>query len=648
MDHPKIGEDKIPLDEALKAAGVEMNEAEREAFGDWIMERHGIGHGKHYTRHPASLDTLRGDVKDFRAERSTKKTGGGGSPQGGHGTITPPVTKPDGSGTSKGHGDGGKATPESPAEPASSGHADVKSAEQKFVDEAETVHKLSKDPKLDVGSVSKQTAALEAEAETLAAQLRKHPEMADISGSTAKEFFAGVRGKFRSVRVGGGSIVLLALNIANAYALVQEVRSILTSKTLKEGLQKTINLGKGIAKGYIEFGVLKFVFRSTPIAIGIQVFLGDMDMNLGLGPNGKFDMEIAKLVNQVQPDSVQPAFHADNMTNFKDADAKKLFMETREEAIKELNEQIATGTTQMGYGDGLTGSKAKKSFEVSDMEAQVLRINAKWMEQNYVKGFSKGDGEKASAVKRAKQAGMDAGKAGKESNFLALANWPELEAVRQRSFDKEVQADFDFQKVWDEYKSAYDQGYAEGRKSDETKTVEKFQIGERSITAQKYGRRPLYAKLVYSNGTDSVVSEGVEWSIDKPLIADIAFDPGAKATFAQLIGVGSAKIKAKFVSGGRTFDDSIPITVTEPKIRLVPEAGSYEVGARTRFVARTDEWPALPAGSIVWSTDPPGIVDIDQDGNAHMLKAGDTEIVVMESETSPIRVTAKIKVAAKR
>jgi hypothetical protein len=85
------------------------------------------------------------------------------------------------------------------------------------------------------------------------------------------------------VRVGGGSIVLLALNIANAYALVQEVRSILTSKTLKEGLQKTINLGKGIAKGYIEFGVLKFVFRSTPIAIGIQVFLGDMDMNLAWG-----------------------------------------------------------------------------------------------------------------------------------------------------------------------------------------------------------------------------------------------------------------------------------------------------------------------------------------------------------------------------
>ena len=75
MNHPEIGEDKIPLDEALKAAGVEMNEAEREAFGDWIMERHGIGHGKHYTRHPASLDKLRGDVKDFRAERSTKKTG---------------------------------------------------------------------------------------------------------------------------------------------------------------------------------------------------------------------------------------------------------------------------------------------------------------------------------------------------------------------------------------------------------------------------------------------------------------------------------------------------------------------------------------------------------------------------------------------
>ena len=58
----------------------------------------------------------------------------------------------------------------------------------------------------------------------------------------------------------------------------------------------------------------------------------------------------------------------------------------------------------------------------------------------------------------------------------------------------------------------------------------------------------------------------------------------------------------------------------------------------------TESWPALSSDWIVWSSSPPGIVDIDQDGNAVMLKGGDAQIVVTERETSPVMATAKIKV----
>jgi hypothetical protein len=652
VGHPEVDEPKITLDEALSAAGITMEEEERAAFGEWVKKRNKeTSHGDHYVKTKSSLGKLKTDVGTFRAERKSGGKGGGSPPPAAGGK--PPVTEPGGTTPPKAGGDAAKKPAEpagggaakKPAEPATP-HFDPKPAE-KFVQEAEALHKLTKDPKLDVASAEQRSAALEAEAETLAAELRASPELAGITGSTAREFFTGVRGKFGSFRGASGNIVVIALNVAVAYELLKDIGSILKSKTLKEGLEKTFQLGKGLVKGQIVFGALRFVFRSTPIAVGITVFLGDMDMNLGLGPNGVFDREIANLVNKVSPGAVEPAMHHDNVTNYKDPDAKKLFQETRAEAIKQLKELIAADTTQLGYDDGLTGTKARAKFEISDLESKVLGITASWLGQQYGMGFGKGDGEKAAAVKRAYQAGLDTGKAGKGANFLALMSWPELEAVRQRSFDKDLDADFDLNRVTGEYEAAYKKGYTEGSSSNDTKTLEKFQIRTRDIKGEKYGRAPLIADLFYSNGTESSVSEEVEFTIDNAAVAYSLYDYGSKVTFVHFIGAGAAKIHAKFKSGGKVFEDSTSLTVSKPVIMITPDNVGEEIGFRMQFTAKVNHFP-LPPGAVTWSAAPHGIIDIDKDGNAVMLKAGVAVVTATETGKNPEKATTKITVMAKR
>jgi hypothetical protein len=431
--HPEVGEAKLPLDVILKNAGITMSEAEREAFGDWIMDRHGIGHGDHYTLKPDSLAQFKKDVEAFRSERSKK--GGRGS---------------------------GGAPPAASGEPHPEGEAsrlDENSAE-KFIKDADALGDLAKDPKIDVSAVEKQAEASEQVAETLAKELRTVPEMSGISGSSAKEFFAGIRSTFKTGAKGAAG---LGLRIAIAYEVLQGVRSILQSKNIEEAVQKSFQMGGDIAKGYIEFRALQFVFKSTGVAIVVSILLDDSGGGNPLSMSGRFDLAVADVVNGMQPGSVQPAQRSSEMTNFKDPAAEETFKKTRQQAMKVLIEKIGAELTASGHEDGLTGAEAKTKFEVSQMEDEVLNITDTWMESHYNRGFRAGGGEKAAAVKRAKQAGIDAAKSGKESNFLALLEWPELEAIRQRSFDKDAQDGFDFNKTWNEYKTSYDEGYEDGR-----------------------------------------------------------------------------------------------------------------------------------------------------------------------------------------
>lgn len=644
---PPRGGDKKPLGELLRKAG--LGEGDAAKVGNWLKERHRKasegkevpldsrkkppkGHDHNYT--DGEIEDL---IKEYEAEHAKKlerldKKGKGGSGSGGGGA----------SGGHDGGGAGGHGGGATEGGHGGTGHApktdsskvDTSKAEA-FARKAKALLGESKAPKLDLEKVQKQSVALEAEGEALARELQASPELKGFSGSRAKEFFKGVRAKYGSVRAGSAGVILLALNIADAYALVQEVRSILDSKTLREGLARTFELGKNVAKGQIQFAALRFVFRSTPAAIGITVFLGDMDMNLSLGPNGEFDKQIAELVNKVRPGSVDPALHHDNTTNFKDDDAKKLFAQARAEAIKILKDEIGSGLEKYGHDDGLVGAPARTTFEVSKMEKQVLRIDETWFAQRYRAGFSIGKAEMAKTVARARNAGLKDGKEGGEPRFNALLNWAEV----QRALNGGT--------AFGAYKAAYEAGYAEGHGSFETRTIKTFKVSAAGAKkGEKYGQLSLYAEIEYSNGTKGAISEEVRWSADPATVATVAYDKAARITRAKLLQTGKLTIKGTFVSAGKTFEDTLTITIDPPKISIVPAIGTYAVGAQMRFVARTETWPAVPAGSVVWSASPKGIVKIDQDGNAVMLKVGEAEIAVTESEASPVWATSKVKVVS--
>lgn len=341
--------------------------------------------------------------------------GSGGSAAGG-----------DGRGGGKGGGGRGGGGGTAPAN-ADSSKFDASRAEA-FVLKAKELRGQSQAPKFDAEKLQKQNLKLEREGAQLSRELQATSELKDLSRSKAKDFFAGVRSKYGSVRAGAGGIVILALNVADAYALVQEVRSILDSKSLKEGLQKTFELGKNVVKGQIQFGALRFVFRSTPVAIGITVFLGDMDMNHSLGPSGEFNREIAELVNKVRPGSVDHARSHTGRTNYEDDDAQKLFMEAKAEAIRILKQSIASDLEQYGYYDGLIGKSAKTQFEVSEMEEAVLTINELWFSQHYGKGFDKASARREDLLKRARTLGKQDGRTGSRANDGSWQHWPEVKA----------------------------------------------------------------------------------------------------------------------------------------------------------------------------------------------------------------------------
>ena len=504
-----------------------------------------------------------------------------------------------------------------------------------YARQVEALLKQSKAPKFDTETVEKQSLKLENEGEALARELQASPELKAFSGSKAKEFFAGVHAKYGSVRASAAGIIVLALNISDAYALLKEVRSILDSKTLREGLERSFALGKNLVKGQIEFGVLRFVFRSTPVAIGIQVFLGDMDMNLSLGPNGKFDLEIAALVNKVRPGSVQPAQHHDNLTSFKDGDAQKLFMETRAEAITGLRQEIAEGLDKFGYDDGLVGLKPKTKFEVTPLESAVLKIDEAWFAKQYGQGLARGGVDLTKTIGRVAQQGRKDGKEGKDFRFEALLQWPEITAALNGGT------------AFEAYKGAYDTAYREARSGFDNRTMTKFKVsvgGE--AHAEKYAWLPVYAEVEYSNGTKDIISQEVQWSVDDPSVAAVAYDKGAKITKAHLVGAGKVKVTGKLVSGDQAFVDSLAFSVAPPKIRIAPAlGGNYAVGLELQLIARTDTWPAIADSDVVWSASPPGIVKIDEKGNLLMLKPGKAEISVIEkTKTKPARASVKINV----
>ena len=195
-------------------------------------------------------------------------------------------------------------------------------------------------------------------------------------------------------------------------------------------------------------------------------------------------------------------------------------------ATKQLKDDVSAGLIEFGYQDGLTGTKARSKFEVSEVDKKIIMVDSAWLAQQYKQGFAKGDREKTAAIERARQAGFEAGKQGKEADFLGLMNWRELQALNKRSLDRESDGDFDFTRVFDQYKAAYDEGYRRGRSTFDTRTPVSLRISGDNLTVERPYTHRLVAIVEYSNCTSQGVSQEAEWLCDPPSVAAIEFDWG--------------------------------------------------------------------------------------------------------------------------
>jgi hypothetical protein len=65
MGGPKVGAPKPPLDDVLEAAGIKMDNVEREQFGQWVKDRYGGPHD-HYDLSTGDLQLIKKDVNEFR------------------------------------------------------------------------------------------------------------------------------------------------------------------------------------------------------------------------------------------------------------------------------------------------------------------------------------------------------------------------------------------------------------------------------------------------------------------------------------------------------------------------------------------------------------------------------------------------------
>jgi hypothetical protein len=554
----------------------------------------------------------------------------------------------------------GSTTPPAPTS-GPSGGLDEKKADA-LVKSAQDNHKLAQNPKADSGKVRTQNLALQTDLDAVTKQLQANPALSDLRGSNAKQFYSNVKSKFGKVRAGAGGIAYIALQVADAYEIAQDVKFILDSKSVSEALGKALTVGEKHAKGMLVFGALRLVTRSNPVAIGITVFFGDMDANGRKGPRRLFAEAVAAEVNKVRPGAVERLGWMGTNDKFQDTDAEKLYEEALKQATNKLKDNVSTEMTKFGYEDGLTGSTPRDEFEVSDAEKDILSIDERWMEQVYVKGYAQGARKRSEAVKRARDTGYKAGIAGKESNLTTLWSFPEVEALRQRDFNRENKPAFDFNKVYGQYKNSYEEGYKEGKQKYGTRTLMSVEFMEgKSISGPQYVSQRLTAIAKYSAGPDVLVSKQGVWKSSAPDRID--FQIGEHAVYATMKAVGSFKVTVTFQDGGVTQQANIDVKVTAPKISVGPSDATYEVGDRVPYQAQIDRGNmggrgALPPDEAKWTVSPEGIVKLEPMPSdmawvagpsgvlVTMLKVGKAKITVTNKDKS-VKATTNVTVKAK-
>jgi hypothetical protein len=524
--------------------------------------------------------------------------------------------------------------------------------------EAGTEQKLEKQGK----ALQAEADALAAEAEALATKVVSLPELAGSKGSSIKETMLNLKGRFSGGGV-RGTMTGVAMVVVNAYFIVQDLRYIFKADSVIDGLKRGLDVGKNYAKGAIEIELLALITRSTPVAIAITILIGEEDRESDDKKRKRLRaLTIANFVNEIAPGSVDTSDNIARVINQKlwDATVNK---------INQMRKDYSTGEAKkIGYKDGILGrttDEDKLEPNVDDQDANVTQQDLLIANEA---GRKEGVARRKAAVERAKTEGLNDGKSGKPASPEKLQSWYEVKEVETALKGSTGEAKENLYVTSSAYYTAYQQGYEAGHKTFATQDVTSLAIEPQSFSAGAYTTRKLVAMGKYPDGRTIDLTDKVKWKSDKSDVvgvgdryAVIGTNKGGEVRERQgiqasLDGAGSATVTAEYSSGGRTLSAKITITVTAPKIAISPAApsaatytapGKYMamVGAKQQFVvaaAAADHWDDLLSTSVAWEVKPPGLISIDQSGNATMVKEGNATIMVTDRKT---KATGKIEIS---
>jgi hypothetical protein len=481
--------------------------------------------------------------------------------------------------------------------------------------------------------------------------------MKGISGN-AKQFFAGVKAQFSTVRGGAAGLLLIALNVSDAMEMVSAVRDILDSKSIEEALKKSLQLGKAIAKGAITFTALRFVTRSTPAAVFITVFIGDLDKNSKLNEREIFARQIRDVVNKIRPGAVQQLGHMGTIDKFLDKDAEKLYRDSVKQAYQMLTDQIANEVKSIGVADALAGSKTKKKIEVGDLQKKLLpQIDDAWLAKMYQQGVAEGDRQRVDAVKRVEQAGYKDGSEGKPADFEAIKKWPELQVLMRRYEQEKGTLTNDEihkgQTIFNEYENTYNAAYEKGRNAAKAVVLTKLDISPNGFTMGAHTMRNLTVTGTFGNKTTKVMSGDVTWRSSDETVVHVWSESGVPTASAAMLKPGRADVFASYDGVHGAKEAKITIVVNPPMIEIMPKDPKMKVGTTERFRAYSVD-PAndgfspdgLDSSVIYWDSDDTARVAIDSNGNATVRAAGPPVKISATYRNSPVQVRTTITITS--
>jgi Bacterial Ig-like domain (group 2) len=572
---------------------------------------------------------------------------GGGGNRGGGTQSDGSGGKPSTGGNAPTSGGGSQTTSTPVATPASP--IDLKTS-QTVLSNAKNVYNQAKDGKADVKTVQRDHTALDKDLETKAKQLQTQPEMAKLRNANAKVFYHEVRNTFGNVRTGLTGIGQIALNLANAYQFVEEVRFIFDSKDVGEFLSRSGSVAAKYGKEAVKFNVMAFVTRSKPIAAALMILLETKDESPKDIRKRALQRQVAKVVNKVRPGSVFMVDDHQQEVHPNGADGEKLFNMAYKQAIEMRIDYVSKEAKDIGYKDGLTGSKTKTKFVVSQPDREDLEINDNWLKLMYFGGHEQGKRQKDVALKRAEQSGLKDGQDGKPSNFEAVRQWPELQAIIKRPTSTLSSDDIHSgQVVYNEYERNYNWGYAKGEKAGKVLVLDKLEISPNGFTMGAHTNRQLTVTGTFTNKSMKVMTGDVQWRSSNENAVKVSAANGVVHAFLGKPGNADVTASYKGVHGAK--DTTISVSVNMPTLRIHPENPKMKVGQKLQFRAdsfdKADDpsimkLSGLDSSLISWATDNKSIVEIDVNGNATIKSAGLPVKIFASYANTPVQVSTTI------